>query len=463
MKKKIKRFFLLFPFVILIVIFLYCMLVFYFRDSFGPNTWINGIYCTGQSVEAIHQQLSKDLGTPAVTVKGFDGKEYFLEGAQIALEYDFATPIYSHLQKLNPFMWFLNTLEGTSLEIQPLILYDVDLLQAKWEAFPFVAEELAREYSARIMLGENGYELVDGYHNRYDLRYAFDTLVAQIESGSNYIDLSFIENDLAVPVGDEYEDTLALWEKVALFQSTGIIYDMGDEQIPLAGAISSAFIMKDGEDFVLDKEGNLVVDEDEIAAFVTALAGAYDTYGMDRNWTTYDGREIIVPKGTYGTKLNQKQELAFIKKNLASKDTLVRIPKYTKEAYVRGKDDIGDTYIEIDMSAQKLLVFQQGEKTIETDIVTGNMKKKWDTPDGMYYVYAKQRNRTLKGEGYESFVKYWMPVNQGIGLHDASWRKKFGGDIYLKDGSHGCINIPKATAAEIYEIVEVGMPVIMYY
>lgn len=463
MKKKIIRFFLLFPFVILLLIFLYCLLVFYFRDSFGPNTWINGIYGTGQSVEAIHQQLAEEMGVPKVTVKGFDGKEYLIEGAEIALGYDFSTPIHSYMQDMNPFMWFLNTLEGTSIEVQPLVQYDFDLLQAKWESFPFVAKELEREYSARILPGEYGYEFVDGYHNRYDLKYAFDSFVSQIEAGSTYIDLSHIKDDLDVPVGDDYDEIIALWERVQEFQTTGIIYDMGDVQIPLTGKIAAGFILKDGQEFVLDAEGNLIIDEDGITAFVTNLAKEYDTYGMERSWITYDGREITVPEGTYGTKLNQKKEITFIKENLFSEEEMIHVPTYTKEAYVRGKDDIGDTYIEIDMSAQKLFVFQKGEQTIETDIVTGNIKRKWDTPDGMYYVYAKQRNRTLRGEGYESFVKYWMPVNQGIGLHDASWRKKFGGDIYLKDGSHGCINIPKATAAEIYEIVEVGMPVIMYY
>ena len=463
MKRKIKRFFLLFPIIILIVIFLYCLLVFYFRDSFGPNTWVNGIYGTGQSVEEIHRQLSKEIGIPRLTVKGFDGQEYQVDGGEISLGYDFATPIHSYMQNMNPFMWFLSTLEGTSIEVQPLVLYDFDLLQAKWKSLPFVAEELAKEYSARILPGEYGYEFVDGYHNRYDLKYAFDSFMSQIEAGSTYIDLSHIENNLDVPVGDDYESTCRLWEKVQDFQTTGIIYDMGDVQIPLTGQIASNFILKDGESFVLDEEDNLVLDEEAITTFIAHLAKEYDTYGKERSWTTYDGREIMVPKGTYGTKLNQKKEIAFIKEKLFSKEEIVHTPQYTKEAYVRGIDDIGDTYIEIDMTAQKLMVFQDGQQTINTDIVTGNMKRKWDTPDGMYFVYAKQRNRTLKGEGYESFVKYWMPVNQGIGLHDASWRKKFGGDVYLTDGSHGCINIPKATAAEIYEIVEVGMPVIMYY
>ena len=60
-------------------------------------------------------------------------------------------------------------------------------------------------------------------------------------------------------------------------------------------------------------------------------------------------------------------------------------------------------------------------------------------------------------------MNFWMPVNGGIGIHDASWRSKYGGDIYIKGGSHGCINTPYDAMKELYEMVEIGTPVIMFY
>ena len=56
-----------------------------------------------------------------------------------------------------------------------------------------------------------------------------------------------------------------------------------------------------------------------------------------------------------------------------------------------------------------------------------------------------------------------MGFNGGIGIHDATWRSKFGGDIYKYDGSHGCINLPLSFAAQVYEIAEPGMPVLCYW
>jgi lipoprotein-anchoring transpeptidase ErfK/SrfK len=58
------------------------------------------------------------------------------------------------------------------------------------------------------------------------------------------------------------------------------------------------------------------------------------------------------------------------------------------------------------------------------------------------------------------FVQYWMPFYQGFGLHDASWRNgNFGGQDYYYGGSHGCVNLPLATAEFLYNWADIGTPV----
>ena len=56
---------------------------------------------------------------------------------------------------------------------------------------------------------------------------------------------------------------------------------------------------------------------------------------------------------------------------------------------------------------------------------------------------------------YRTSVTYWMPFNGGVGIHDLSKRTSFGGDIYLYNGSHGCINTPFDAVRTIYENIEV--------
>ena len=56
-----------------------------------------------------------------------------------------------------------------------------------------------------------------------------------------------------------------------------------------------------------------------------------------------------------------------------------------------------------------------------------------------------------------------MPFNGNVGMHDATWRNKFGSNFYKYSGSHGCINLPFYVAENIYGYIEKGTPVICYY
>jgi hypothetical protein len=118
-------------------------------------------------------------------------------------------------------------------------------------------------------------------------------------------------------------------------------------------------------------------------------------------------------------------------------------------------------FVEVSISQQKLWLFRGGSLILETDVVTGNEKLKRNTPIGDYKILYKTRDKVLKGPDYESFVSYWMPFYKGYGLHDATWRRRFGASIYENGGSHGCVNIPPKMAPIVYQNVVVGMPVLI--
>ena len=97
-------------------------------------------------------------------------------------------------------------------------------------------------------------------------------------------------------------------------------------------------------------------------------------------------------------------------------------------------------------------------------VPSGNISTNCATPSGVYNLDYKEEDAVLRGVGYASKVKYWMPFNGGIGIHDASWRKgEFGGSIYRYAGSHGCINAPYNVAQAIFSNIKEGTPVICYY
>ncbi len=125
--------------------------------------------------------------------------------------------------------------------------------------------------------------------------------------------------------------------------------------------------------------------------------------------------------------------------------------------------DLG-SYIEVNLSTQHLWVWQDHQVIYESPVTSGATGAGLGTVTGLFSIYYKTTNTHLVGYqygyNYDVPVKFWMPFYQGYGLHDAVWRNgKFGGPDYYYGGSHGCINLPDATAEFIYNWSVVGTPV----
>jgi len=170
-------------------------------------------------------------------------------------------------------------------------------------------------------------------------------------------------------------------------------------------------------------------------------------------------------------KMNQKEvnnyvsifsEAKAILRDVLKGEKTKREPVYAMKGIPPGAFDSNKSYVEINLGLQKLWYYKSGRLVVESDIVTGNVRAGNQTPAGAYFVNYKAKNATLKGPGYSAFVNYWMPFNKGIGLHDATWRRSFGGEIFKTDGSHGCINLPKSVAQTIFQSLDQGTIVLCY-
>ena len=136
--------------------------------------------------------------------------------------------------------------------------------------------------------------------------------------------------------------------------------------------------------------------------------------------------------------------------------TIVKGSSFTYVAKFKKKPPA--PYIKVSISKQKLWYYKYGKLQYTSYVVTGQ-KYSHDTPTGIFKIRGKAREIYLIGPDYKSFVNYWMPIYGDIGLHDATWRWTFGGDIYTYNGSHGCINLPFKTAKYIFNNVHVGTTV----
>lgn len=484
MKKKQKsavwKGFLLCLFILLILIFVsYFLLAYYYRSGFSVNTWINGVYCTGKTVEEINEELMASVEAPVIVVStnsGWDvGYKNTIDLGEMDYQCDYLSALNEFMEKQNPYQWVENITFRRNHELEPNITYDETALREAFE------QTCLRHYSDKpfgdfvIGIDLKGWYCYDGLTHIIDVDKAFELVKEAIGKGKYAINIDELDCFYDIPFTETQEHTRKIWERLFTFMECDLVYDMGDREISMYPEGVSFFLQYEYRedlkmDFpLLDEQGQFILNEEKIRDYVAMLAQAFDTYDVEREFQSTRGDLITVPAGgTYGTTLDQEAEVRFLLENLLSEElhdgqATLHVPEYLRQGFVRGKDDIGGTYIEVDMTQQHMYYYVDGELVLDTDVVTGDTGRRRGTPQGVNYVYNKQRNRVLRGPGYASPVKYWMPVKGSVGIHDAGWRSSFGGEIYKTNGSHGCINVPKDVMGELYEMVEVGTPVITFY
>lgn len=463
---------------ILVLIFLCGMLVLlggflalgmYYRNNFPVNTWINGVYCTGKTIEQVNRELAAQAEVPDVVILDGAGREWLIPSAELGLYPDYTSVLKEYMRKNATVLWMNNMKEPAVTELAPAqYRWDDGKLVEQIMALEFIREEGLREEGCSIRPDqESGYYLYDGNSKRLNMEKMFAGIRKRLAAGELSVDLSGegCYEDLEDTPGDAKQR--ALWEKLQDYFDCKLTYDMGAEQIPLTPAILSSFLKADENGRLLpDESGQPVIVREQVERWVDELALKYNTCGTEREFRASRGDVVLVKYSTYGTELDTKEEKKYLLEALSQERTEEEkhIPAYKQEGFIRGLDDIGDTYIEVDMTEQHMYYYVDGELKLDTDVVTGKTAgNRRGTPEGINFVYNKQRNRVLRGADYATPVKYWMPVKGAVGIHDADWRSEFGGEIYKKNGSHGCINTPPKIMAELYEMVEVGTPVIMFY
>lgn len=451
--------------VILVSLFvMYLGLAGYYKDGFSYGTWINGVYCTGRSINEINDELLKECDYEGLTIM-IDGESYAISSKEVNLSFSYKETLELYQKRQNPYLWIDNlTASGKEKTLLPAISYDKEIFEEKLKQFGIAAGKNDADRQVAILKDENGYYLINEREHVLDAGLARDLIYNAFETLEPVIDLEAAGCYSDLPLTPEMEQALKLWDQLSEYQDCKIIYQFGEEQVPVnAGVVCNFLLLDSNGGFILDENGKLRTDEEKVYAFVDALADKYDTVGGTRQFYATRGEYVTVEGGIYGNEIDREAEKEYLLDAFLNKKNEIHTPEYTQMAQKQGLDDIGDTYIEVDMTEQMLYYYVKGELVIETPVVTGNTSLKRGTPCGTNYVYAKQRNRTLRGADYETFVKYWIPVKGAIGIHDSSWRKNYGGDIYIKNGSHGCINTPEAEVAKLYEMVEIGTPCIMFY
>lgn len=443
-------------FLFVVPIMLYLVSVIYMQDKFLFNTKVGDIDVSLKTLQETRELIKEEIiGNYVIQISAINGEKAHITGKEIAL--DIETKIEPFFNAQNKWKWPLVLSNEQRYPLEYEITFDEHLLDEKIENCIFYQDEHMEDpenaYISEYTSGK-GYEIIPETKGS---RLIKDKASNEIENA-----IRNLKESLSLEEKECYESAKITKDSAFLIEelkrkntavSASITYDFGNEKIHLTPDIYHEWI-----DFSKEE---ISIDEDKAKEYVEELIKKTDTAYTDREFKTSSGNVVMVT-GPYGYRIAPNDERTQMISDILSGENIIRKPIYTREGATREKDDYGNTYVEIDLTTQRVYLYVNGELIKSSDCVTGNVSKGHTTPPGIYPMTYKEKNAVLRGPGYASPVKFWMPFNGGIGLHDASWRSKFGGEIYKTNGSHGCINLPYDMAKTIYDNAYAGMPVICY-
>ena len=124
MKKTTKRLVLAVLLFLLLLLTGYFILAFYYREGFSVNTWINGVYCTGKTVEEVNSELLLRTEAPNIVIVDREGTEYTISLAEADYQADYSNVLEHYRQEQNPFLWVDNVLFHSRRELSPTVTVD---------------------------------------------------------------------------------------------------------------------------------------------------------------------------------------------------------------------------------------------------------------------------------------------------------------------------------------------------
>ena len=452
-------------FLIVVVALAVCLLIayiigiLYYKKHVFANTSIGDVSISNCGPEEVEKRLNSMLDDYSLKIKARNGVTETISSREVGLEYVMNDYGQKLIDEQNAFLWVSNLKKN----VIPLTEFSVNYDSSKFQS---------TISTLRILQVSNMVKPVDAYISDYVSGEGYsivkEVMGSEIELTS-FIEvvgkaLKNLEEELDLESVNVYNnpkilsDNKKLKKKVKKYNklvSAEITYDFGGDTMVIDGDVIHEWMK-------FTKSGKVSIDEDKVKEFVKSMGQKYDTIFRARSFKTSYGTEVTVEGGDYGWWMNRGKEAEEIINIIKNGEVVERVPEYYQTAAQYGKKDYGDTYVEINLTAQHLFVYKNGKRVLESDFVSGKDTKERRTPVGIYGVTYKERDATLVGEDYETPVSYWMPFNGSVGMHDAVWRSSFGSSIYKASGSHGCINLPFYTAEKIYGIIEKGCPVIVY-
>ena len=122
---------------------------------------MNGIYCTGKTVEEVNEELLKSCSYAGLTIYDGEGNAFRIEPEDVDYTFDFKEALQSYLGRQNSYLWIENLFAAKERSLQPVVSYDEELLWEVLQSMPAFRGKKPEERTVSIQKTDAGYVLVD--------------------------------------------------------------------------------------------------------------------------------------------------------------------------------------------------------------------------------------------------------------------------------------------------------------
>lgn len=460
-EKKInrKKLFIILGSVVGAVLLIYVGFSIFFMSHFYFNTTLNGKNVSGYSADKVFDNWEDEIGNYSLRIVESDGTESELKGSDIDMVLQWDDTIARMISKQNGFAWPAKLFNPDQNTSEAIVTFDEDKLDSALDSFPFMdkskqidpVDATVSDYDKK-----DGYTLVESVPGTaIDKPVLKENIEKALYGLADTYQITEENGYLAPKIANDDEKLLAAIDTMNKYAGSEIDYEIGSEKETLdINTFADWLSVNDNE--------KAEIDEEKVADYVAELGTKYNTYGKSKQLATSYGTTITMSNCHYGWKIDAETEAAAIIDDIKGGEKVTRDLNYKYTAASHTGNDYGNSYVEINLTAQHLYLYKNGSLVIDSDFVSGNPSKGNATHTGVFGVTYTERDATLKGQNYATPVSFWMPFNGNEGMHDATWRSSFGGSIYKRNGSHGCVNLPYSVAQTIFENVSAGFPVFVY-
>jgi vancomycin resistance protein YoaR len=442
----------------------YVSLAVYYHDRFYPGTVINDNSFGGKKVEDVKEILKKSSKDYVLTIKEKEDKTELISGEAIKLQYKDDRELDEVKEKQNSWLWPIQIFQDKIYMVSMEHSYDeASFTQVVNQLACMQDANMTPPQDARLEDDDTAYQIVPEVEGTaLDKEKTTEVIKKAVDERRTEVSLTDEDCYLKPTVLQSDEELAKEAEKLNKITATQITVNFGNGTETVTRDMLKSWLVK-GED------GTYTFDVNLVKPVVIGWSEKYNTYGKPRDFKTSGGGTVRLTTGDYGWRVWQDKTTDALIAALNAGQSGELEPTWLYKGQTHEGNDINGTYVEISIDQQRMWFYKNGTCLVDTPVVTGNPNKGHGTPKGgVWRLKDKASPFTLVGKkpdgsiDYEEPVNYWMPFNGGVGIHDLTKRSSFGGDIYLTNGSHGCINTPLDNVRTIYENIEVNTPIVVY-